>query len=364
MLLAFSICCVIQIAYYLIFFRRLADYWQQPVGSENLPPVSVVICAHDEVKRLQKNLPSILEQKYPSYEVIVVNDQSNDDTELILMQLENKYPHLVVRHIHHRSGEIRGKKYPLTIGIRAAAYDHILLTDADCVPSSDHWIRDMAGAFREKTEIILGYAPYKHHPGILNKVIRFETFLTALHYFSFALAGVPYMGVGRNLSYRKNIFFDHNIYTKYPQLLSGDDDLLINQAANTGNTAIQINRSSFMYSEPKQTWEEYRRQKARHVSTARYYKWRDRILLSIFTISNLLFYILFLLILLYTNLWIEALLLFVLKVIVQGITLRTTMRKLCEEDLLPWFPLLDVLLLLYYLKLIPHTFFRRSDKWN
>jgi cellulose synthase/poly-beta-1,6-N-acetylglucosamine synthase-like glycosyltransferase len=363
-LLLFTIVIAIQLFYYIYFFCRLANYDSSPVASENLPPVSIVICAHDEMNGLRKNLPSILEQKYPHYEVIVVNDNSEDDTEMILMQLQAKYPHLVVRDIRTSSKNMRGKKYPLTIGIRAALNEHVLLTDADCAPSGDHWIREMAAMFQPGKEIVIGYAPYRKHPGFLNKFIRYETFTTALQYFSFALAHIPYMGVGRNLAYQKNVFFDHNIYPRYPQLLSGDDDLLINAAANKQNTAIQINKSAFMFSEPKETWDEYWHQKRRHISTGRYYKLSHRFLLMLFPISSLFFYILLFLCLFYTTIRVETLLLFIIKTCIQGIVFRENMKKLGEEDLFFLFPLMDILFLLYYLRLLPFLITTRETSWK
>jgi len=363
-LLIFSIAVVIQLLFCLIFFSRLADHELLPVNGENLPPVTTVICAHDEMNRLKKNLPSILEQKYPQYEVMVVNDNSEDDSEMMLLRMQAEYPHLVVRDIRNSSKKMRGKKYPLTIGIRAASHEHLLLTDADCTPSSDYWIRNMAGMFDDNKEIVLGYAPYRKHPGFLNKFIRYETFITAQHYFSFALAGIPYMGVGRNLAYRKQIFFDHNIYPKHSQLLSGDDDLLINAAANKRNTAVQLSPSSFMFSEAKQTWDEYWHQKKRHVSTGRYYKWHHKLLLTLFSLTSLLFYVFLVLCLLYTNLLPETLLLFGTRILVQGMIFRATMRKLGEQDLFILFPLMDVLFLLYYIKLLPAIIQRKADTWK
>ncbi|MCY7410067.1 MAG: glycosyltransferase [Chitinophagales bacterium] len=364
MLIAFSIVVAIQILYFLIFFHRLADHKPEQEASQNLPPISIVICAHDELGSLKKNLPAILEQQYPLYEVIVVNDNSDDDSEMMLTRMESEFPNLVVRHISNQSKTLRGKKYPLTIGIRAAKYDHLLLTDADCAPSSDHWIRDMATLFSNEKEIILGYAPYRKRNGFLNKFIRYEAFFTALQYFSYSLAKLSYMGVGRNLAYKKQIFFDHNIYPKYPQLMSGDDDLLINAAADKKNTAIQINTSSFMYSEAKLSWDEYWHQKRRHVSTGKYYKLKHRFFLGLFSLSHLLFYVLFIITLIYSALWLEGLFLFAIRLIIQGIVMRTTMKKLVEDDLFFYYPMLDFFFLIYYLKLLPDTFQTKNNTWK
>lgn len=364
MLIIFIIVVAVQLAFYLFFFSRLADYELLSPSYNSLPSVSIVICAHDEINSIKKNLPSILGQKYPEYEVIVVNDNSQDDSEMVLMQMQLKYPHLRVRDIRNSSKVMRGKKYPLTIGIRAASYDYVLLTDADCSVSSDYWLRDMAALFNSKKEIILGYAPFKKYPGILNRFIRYEGFITALQYFSFALAKMPYMGVGRNLAYRKQLFFDYNIYPKYPQLLSGDDDLLINAAANNINTDIQIRNSTFMHSEPKRSWEEYWLQKQRHVSTSKYYRLPHKLLLFAFAFTNFLTYLILLVCLLYTSFQFEVLLLFISRLVAQGIVFKTTMKKLGEEDLFLIFPFMDILFLFYYVKLFSSSIKTKSNTWN
>lgn len=364
MLIAFAAVVAIQLFYYLYFFRRLADYEPKPVEVIPPVPVSVIICTHNELHNLKKNLPSVLEQKYPEFEVIVVNDSSTDETELLLMQMESKYPQLVVRHIRNQAQHLRGKKYPLTIGMRAAKYEHVLLTDIDCFTSGDHWIRDMAGQFNAEKEIVLGYAPYRKHPGFLNRFIRFETFITALQYFSFALARMPYMGVGRNLAYRKQVFFDHNIYPKYPQLLSGDDDLLINHAATGSNAVIQLAKSSFMYSEPKHTWDEYWFQKHRHVSTGRYYKRQHRFMLGLLALVNVLFYPVFVICLLYSGFAWEAVMLFLIKLSVQAFVYNSVMKKLDVPDLFLLFPLMDLTFLIYYLKLVARINTPNTDRWK
>ncbi len=353
----------VQIFYYLFFFIRVATHKPSEAGQE-LPPVSVVICARNEAAQLEKNLHTILEQEYPQFEVVVVNDNSEDDTAMLLQRIAMTFPTLQIRHLVQHSHIMKGKKYPLTVGIRAARYECILVTDADCVPSSKMWILHMAGILTGKKEIVLGYSPYKKYKSFLNKFIRYETFMTALQYLSFALCGCTYMGIGRNMAYYKSLFFHHNMFIKYPHLLSGDDDLLINKAATSKNVTVQIDKNSFVYSEPKKNWDEYWAQKRRHVSTAIYYKFQHQLLLALFSFSHLVFYVFFLLVILYTDYQLQAIMILATRLIIQALVLSPSMKKLCEHDLFWYFPILDILLLFYYFKLLPGVLQTKPEAWR
>jgi len=217
---------LVQLIYYWFIFSRLAFYnaSKRPVSDQKLP-VSVVICAKNEYHNLVRFLPLILEQEYAAFEVVVVNDASDDDTFYLLRELSDKYSRLNVVNIHQNLNFFVGKKFPLSIGIRSARYDTVLLTDADCFPAGPHWIDSMQSVFTAKTGIVLGYGAYIAQPGLLNKLIRFDTLHVAMQYMSLALAGLPYMGVGRNLAYHRELFFNSGGFMKHYKITSGDDDL-------------------------------------------------------------------------------------------------------------------------------------------
>ncbi|HPG33135.1 MAG TPA: glycosyltransferase, partial [Lentimicrobium sp.] len=207
-ILALLVALLIQLAYFWLIFSRLAFYnsAKRPVN-EAKEPVSVIICAKNEYHNLVRFLPAILEQNYPEFEVVVVNDASDDDTFYLLRELADKNPRLKVINITQNLNFFTGKKFPLSIGIRSAKYDVVLLTDADCYPAGPEWLAGMQAAFTGKTEIVIGYGPYAPQPGLLNKLIRFDTLMVAVQYMSLALSGMPYMGVGRNLAYHKSLYF-------------------------------------------------------------------------------------------------------------------------------------------------------------
>lgn len=344
----FAAATLIQILYYLVYFERVASY-QPPVAEHSQThPVSVIICSRDEDENLARNLPGVLVQEYPTtHEVVVVNDNSVDDTRYILEELQKKYKQLQVIALEQEAKLIAGKKFPLSIGIKECRHEIVLLTDADCTPATEHWIAKMQAAFQPGIEVVLGYGAYYKTPGLLNKLIRWETFHTALQYFGFALAGTPYMGVGRNLSYRKELFFRNKGFSAINNLPGGDDDLFINKVAHKGNTAIVLDPEAFTLSYPKKTWKDWLRQKRRHYSTGKYYKTAHQFLLGLYTGTLVLYYPLFIAAVVFFD-WRWSLIPFVIRLFIQGSVLKKAMKKLGEQDLWPWFPLLDVWMLVYY----------------
>jgi glycosyltransferase involved in cell wall biosynthesis len=346
--IVFCVIAVVQLFYYGWFFRRLAFYSPLPKEHSQQHPVSVIICARDEAARLVTHLPGSLVQSYPSsHEVIVVNHNSQDDTRFLLDEFKKTFKGLHIVNLEHEAIGIPGKKYPLSMGIKEALYEIVLLTDADCVPASEFWMQKMQDGYRNGIEVVLGYSPYKKGPGFLNKIIRFDTFHTALQYISYALAGMPYMGVGRNLSYKKDVFFRNKGFSAINHVAGGDDDLFINKVATKDNTAVVIDPDTFMLSEPKKTFTEWFRQKSRHYTSAKYYKPRDKLLLSLYSATHFLFYPLFIASL-FVN-WKIALIIFGIRFIVQGYTFQRSMKMLGEEDLFPWWWLLDMWMLGYYI---------------
>ncbi len=339
----------IQLFYYGFFFIRLAFYKAKPKTSSQTQPVSVVICARDEAANLAKNLPGSLVQQYSTtHEVIVVNDNSFDDSKYVLEQFQKQFKQLQVIELQQEAKYVAGKKFPLSVGIKSCKYEVVLLTDADCVPASEFWIDKMQQAYDENTEIVLGYGAYHKKMGLLNKLIRWETFHTAIQYFSYALAGKPYMGVGRNLSYKKAVFFRHKGFAAHNTIAGGDDDLFIKTAATTTNTKINIDADTFTISQPAKTFNQWLQQKRRHYSTAKYYKALHKFLLGLYAVSHFLFYPLLAASIIFYG-WQYALIVFGTRFIMQVIVFYYCAKKLHEKDLYPWFLFLDIWMFFYYL---------------
>jgi glycosyltransferase involved in cell wall biosynthesis len=364
LLLISAAALVVQMLYFILFFSRISFHRDKKHIPATMEGVSIIICAKNESVQLKKNLSLILEQDYPEFEVIVVNDCSEDDSLDYLYAMAAQYPRLQIRDIKQESKVIQGKKYPLTIGIKAAMYDKVLLTDADCSPVSNQWIRLMTDAYTDTKEIVIGYAPYEKQKGFLNKWIRFDTFYSGLQYLSFSKAGLTYMGVGRNLSYKKKIFFDNNVFVKRPELFSGDDDLFINAVAKGDNATVQLAKESFMISEPKTTWESWTHQKERHLSTARYYRGIHKFLLALLPFMHVVFYVFLILTLLYSSDWKYAMILLLGRWVIEGIIFYPSMKRLNEKDIFSLFPLFDILLCVYYIRFISPALVTKTSKWK
>lgn len=269
-----------------ILFARLLKAGHQKQASENsIKPVSIVIAARNEEKNLLENVPKIMAQQHPQFEVIIVNDSSWDDTPEVLKALSLSYPQLHVIHIDEEKQNMQGKKFAITLGIKAAKYDIILLTDADCEPASDRWITEMTQHINERKQLALGFSPYEKTDGWLNRLIRFDTLLIACQYMGYARSGKPYMGVGRNMAYHKDLFFKIGGFKSHYSIASGDDDLFVNQVANASNTLVVSAPDSQTISEPKHTWNAWFMQKRRHFTTAGMYKTSHKMMLLAWPLS-------------------------------------------------------------------------------
>jgi hypothetical protein len=249
------------------------------------------------------------------------------------------------------------------MGILSSKYETLLLTDADCVPATEHWISSMQNSYSDGIEIVLGYGAYIKSAGVLNKLIRFETFHTALQYLSFALAGIPYMGVGRNLSYKKDVFKRNKGFSSINHLPSGDDDLFINKVATKHNTAISINPNAFTVSETKKSFADWMKQKNRHYTTAKFYKPKYKFLLGLYNASFFLFYPLMIVSIVFFNWWM-TLAVFGVRFLLQALVYGKAMKKLDEKDLIAWFWLLDIWMFLYQMLFIPALVKRPQQNWN
>ncbi len=356
-LLIFTTMVLVQVLYLILFNFRLLIHKKKVDKSTFLPPISVILCARNEEDNLFKNLPVILEQDYPDFEVIVVNDQSQDDSGHIIKAYQKDFSNLKRINLEKNRHRKFGKKIPLTVGIKGAKHDLIVVTDADCKPNSNRWLREIAETYNSRKQIVLGYSPFYKIKGILNKFIRFDAVSIAITYLSFSKLGLPYMGVGRNMAYSKSLFNDNEGFKKHYHIASGDDDLFIRDVANRKNVAININPDAFVYSEAKTSWESWINQKKRHFTTAPEYKLINKLFLGIFPLSMYLMWFSFFILLFNSDwyLFITALLVgrYLLYWFVNGLLLR----KLKMKDLVWVYPIIE----LVHLIVMPFIYYSNTS---
>jgi len=352
-----------QMIYFWGVFRKLA-FFRAREDVESGEAVSVVICARNEYFNLKHNLPLIFQQDYPVFEVVVVNDNSQDDSLELLEDLAREHANLKIVNLSQDLNFFRGKKFPLSLGIKSASHDILLLSDADCRPASDQWIKNMAGRFRGKTEIVLGYGGYERKGSLINSIIRHETLWVAIQYLSFSLIGKTYMGVGRNMAYRKSLFYANKGFSSHYTIASGDDDLFINSVATKENVAIEIAHGSHTISFPNTSLDGWIKQKRRHFTTWKYYRRRFKWLLGLWSFSQLLFILLFILLMsLGYNLIITATA-FLLRIVSYLLITKLSMNRLNEKKLLVFSPIAELLLMIFYPLLSLVNMISKPDKWK
>ena len=325
----------------------------------------MIVCAKNEAENVSKFVPLLAAQNYPNFEIILIDDASIDNTLDIFEDFEKQYSNVRLVKVENNEAFWANKKFALTLGIKAAKNEYLLLTDADCQPSSENWISEMSSHFTLKKTIVLGYGAYDKIAGsFLNKIIRFETMITAVQYFSWAKVGKPYMGVGRNLAYKREEFFNQNGFIEHMKIRSGDDDLFINQAGNKMNTTISFNEEGFTYSKPKTTYKDWFKQKRRHVSTAAHYKAFDKFQLSIFYISQLMFFVLAIVLLGFLYEWIIVLSLIGFRYLFTWLVLGFSSGKLKEKDVMYWFPVIEVVVIFTQMNVFLTNIFSKPVHWK
>ena len=292
LLIVFGVCLVIQLLFHWAQFSKVAFYKRnaRPKLDEELEPASIVLCARDAYEYLTELIPVLLNQDYPDFEIVVVNDCSDDETEEYLKDLERREPRVKPVQLKQHLNFFNGKKFPLSMGIKSAQNDLIVLTDFNCMPVNDQWLRSVVNRYNHQTEIVIGYSPYVQKKGSLNHLMRFDALQNGLLYLSAALNHHAYMGIGKNLSYRKELFYRNQGFISHYTTTVGEDDLFINKVSTKKNTEVLIDAENGILTTPTSSFKLWMRQKSSRYSTVSKYDGRSRLMLSLFYGSQLLFY--------------------------------------------------------------------------
>jgi len=348
--------------YYGFLFSKFS-FASQKKPKANKPPVSILIACKNEAENLQKNLIHFIEQDYPIFEIVLVDDASTDQTLSIMKVFKKKYDIINYLSIPSSANYTGNKKNAITQAIAIAKNENLLFTDADCIPRSKDWIYEMSTHFSNQKQLLLGYGAYKKTNTWLNKLIRYETVLTAWQYFSYALNGMAYMGVGRNMGYTKSLFKEVSGFSSHRDLMSGVDDLLVNQAAKNDNIALIWKPESHSISQPKTSLKDWLHQKRRHITTASHYKKSHQYLLGLFFFSQFAFFSLIPLLLYQGKSLRNIGLLIILRYLIYYISLIPTLKKIKETDLILWAGFLELFLILLQMRIFITNLVVKPNKW-
>ena len=343
----FGIVVLLQILYYVVIFFRFSFHKEKQIEPQENLPISVVITAKNDAHHLIRTLPELLKQDYPQFEVLVVNDNSYDETAQVVLDFQHRFNNLKLVNLESSVTNIKGKKFPLSLGIKSASYEHILLTDSDCVPATNQWIKLMARHFNEKTKIVLGFNSIRKKVGFFNALIRYDKLHQAIQYFSYCLAKIPFMGVGQNLSYTKTIFFDNKGFASQNHLRFGDDDLFINKVATASNCAIEYEKEAHTISRPDSNFTNWFLIKIFRSKTRKLYTRTDCFLLNFYHFLMTVSYIAlgFAIFATLNNFFYLILVagIVVIKITLQYICFGNAAVKLNEKKLIPHILLFDVI---------------------
>ncbi len=296
---------IIQVTYYLYIFRQPYKYLskhddidEKQLSRNELPGISIIITAKNEADNLLANLPLILEQDYPNYQVVVVNNSSTDSTDDVLNELRSRYPSkLYTTYIPIDSETVNDKKLALTVGIKAAKHDILLFTEADTKPLTNKWVNEYAKEFAKGKDVVLGACQLKVGKGLFKKLIQYSNLMFGIKYLGLALIKRPYMGIERNMAYKKNIFFENKGFSSILNIEYGEDNLFINKIATRNNTSVVISPESMVESNAINQLSTWRTIKGKYLITKKYLKGSGDKVLSFEIVSRYIFYFLFVLML-------------------------------------------------------------------
>jgi len=347
-------------------FLQICFWWSYYVQTKTISQhliknvgagVSVVICARNEADALLTNLPAILTQDHPKFEVIVVDHGSDDKTSFLLEDLKVTYTNLRVIHCPYIKA---GKRGPLDLGIRNSLYPNILVTDADCYPISKNWISLMTAPLLDDFELVLGAAPLKGSNSLLTAFCKLQSAITYLQYFSAARKGRTFMGVGRNMAYRRESYL--RVFKEHDQYIGGDDDLFVNQLDSDGITLVS-HPDAYMYSAAPKQWLSLLRQKRRHVSVSWSYSWSQKIMLTLFAASHWGHLAAVLLLLILYQSFFLGFLMLTLRWLLCSMTLWSRAERFIQGSTLPFLLLSDVFYLIYYPFVALFLLIKPPRKW-
>ena len=347
--------------YFFYYFNPIKLTPSEPITA--FPPVSIIISARNSVLKLENNIQHWLTQDYPNFEVVIIDDRSNDETAFFLVKTAEKEPLLKYVLLDPDVIKNGSKKLALTLGIKKAKNNYFLLTDADCIPNSDQWLKHMATGFTNKKDIVLGVSPVNTKKSFLGRLTQYENLLTAMQYLGMSIKGKPYMGVGRNLAYTRGIYDSVGGFSKHHHLPAGDDDLFVQEVSNSNNTVVCIQPESYVNTEGPKNWKEYWKQKMRHLWIGKQYRSDVKTSLAWLPISQLLFWTIIIIWFITGSSWLWPIIPIIVKIVPEWVIFVKKGKLLNMPLAGPYYLFYNIFYSFWYVVISMNAFFKRKIVW-
>ena len=347
--------------YFFYYFNPIKLTPSEPITA--FPPVSIIISARNSVLKLEDNIQHWLTQDYPNFEVVIIDDRSSDETAFFLVKTAEREPLLKYVLLDPDVIKNGSKKLALTLGIKKAKNNYFLLTDADCIPNSDQWLKHMATGFTNKKDIVLGVSPVNTKKSFLGRLTQYENLLTAMQYLGMSIKGKPYMGVGRNLAYTRGIYDSVGGFSKHHHLPAGDDDLFVQEVSNSNNTVVCIQPESYVNTEGPKNWKEYWKQKMRHLWIGKQYRSDVKTSLAWLPISQLLFWTIIIIWFITGSSWLWPIIPIIVKIVPEWVIFVKKGKLLNMPLAGPYYLFYNIFYSFWYVVISMNAFFKRKIVW-
>ena len=287
----FGVITFLELIYYYVIYARFSFLKKKKAVAIQNVPISIVMVVKDAASVLLKTLPKLLNQQYEDFEVVIVNDNSQDETQLLVVEYQQQYKNIKLVNLDTAVTTIRGKKFALSMGIRCATYDHVIITDPECSPTSSHWLEKMTQNFVGQKRIVLGYSTYEKRNNLFNRLLHFDTLVNAVQYFSLARIHSTYRGDDKNMAFTKSLFDAQRGFASHNHISYGDEDIFISRAATKNNTAIEFSHDAVTVLQRGTNHRYWRDHKEGLYFTRKYNTFKNRLILNSYGVINFLFYV-------------------------------------------------------------------------
>lgn len=357
----FVACLAIQLIYYIFFLSILLNNKKEK--EYDLKPISVILYVKNSELYLEKNIDYFINQKYPKFEILLVNNASSDNTDIILEKLSEKHKSLRIINVENNESFWGNKKYTYTLAIKAAKYEHLIFSEIDCKPVSENWIHEINKSFSSKKTIILGYKRLLKTSSLFNLIIRFDNLLESIKSFSFTKINSPYSADSRNYAFTKKDFYRVNGFINHIKIKNGKEDLFVKDAKQKYNSAYTLSDESFVESSKSLSFKEWFLNKKNSNLLKRHYSFKNQFLLNAFSFSKVFLYFLTIILLLIHD-WKIILIIFSSYIIFQSVITFIINRKFKETSIFYLSPILDFLLVLFQISIFISNLISKPPNWR